>query len=133
MDRRSEAEPRETWRWPSHELEQAAAEQQTRLAEQLAAGEIDRAGFSVRYLAVHNQAAHVANRHRRAPIVARPRQLVRRTCGGRRRPGARRPARAHAPPGDSEGEPEPAPARLPFLAGSDRLAVASVARIGVIS
>lgn len=40
----------------------------------------------------------------RLPGIPRARS----SCGGRRRPGRRRTARAHAPPGDSEGEPEPA-------------------------
>ena len=105
MDCRGEADTRETWRWPSHELEERAAEQQTRLTKQLAAGGISGADFRSRYLAVHFGVASVAQVGRRA-IVARPRQ-ARRPCGGRRRPGLRRRARAHAPPGDSEGEPHP--------------------------
>src|ERR1700685_4436999 len=43
--------------------------------------------------------------------------------GGRRRPGVRRRARANAPPGDSDGEPEPALGR-PVPTGTDRLRAA---------
>jgi hypothetical protein len=46
----------------------------------------------------------------RRPTPTRVRALsprARSSCGGRRRPRVRRTARAHAPPGDSEGEPHP--------------------------
>lgn len=57
------------------------------------------------------------------PMIERAAKAVRRTpqirrarssCGGRRRPGAKRVARSNSPPGDSEGESEPGePARRP--------------------
>jgi hypothetical protein len=62
-----------------------------------------------------------------------PRARARSSCGGPRRPGPRRVARAHAPPGGPDSdEPEPAQGRPPFLAGRDRPLAGSFARIGPV-
>lgn len=91
-------------------------------------------------------AGHVVNHGRVRDVAPRvvaysqrlrtPRTDVRhprRTCGGRRRPGARRVSRSAAgPPGESDSDGPGERPRQPLLAGRDRLLADAASRIGVV-